>query len=380
MTPLKLWEKRCRHYLPHKKIYDENGTKKEKIVWILDDEIMDWKRKNKNQYPLAATLLQPEAFITNLLYQLLRKNKISTKVFYDGEVDERWSESQYGDDKLDIELKYQGETVCIIENKLNADFGKNQLARYCEILKKSKAKNKKLVTLTKFDVSKHEQVKNYSADIPLENIYWHEILNKINDPDALEVMTSRYFRLDENMCDENKRDFYIAKIENFLKKKYSENLNFAANKTDGWCNFSLYNDSFAKKIKGSYSRIVKAMGAINVCLDGYAIRRVQTNPVTPVSEQNDMIPYFELSLQVFYYLKRDIEKDILSTEIPVPAGWHEDCQYSCPVSKDISERFLKISFFVKNQQELDRMIENENSELYKFIKTEIEKYTQTVQK
>ncbi len=380
LSPLELWEERCKNC--HNGILSDNIMKKQKDEW------------KDNQ--LARTLLQSEAFITNLLYQLLKKGKLSTKIFYDGEVDEILTESQYnyGKDKLDIEFKNKGKTVCIIENKLTAEFGEEQLVRYYNLLKKSKGSPKKLVTLTRFNVSENEQVKKIndesSPDIAFENIYWHNIVKEIKDADAYEVMTSRYFRLQDNMLDVNKRDFYIDKITAFLEKFSREKSlkMLKPNKTSGWCNITLAYDHSAPEISGSYSKIAGVMGAINVCLDGFAIRRTGKTSVLPLAERHDMMPYFSLSLMVFYYLARKREKDILIAEkiadkngnlqIPIPDNWHTDEQTKTPTSDRISERFIKISFPVSSQAELDLMIENENSSLFQFLKKEIDNYLNTV--
>ncbi|MBR2723406.1 MAG: PD-(D/E)XK nuclease family protein, partial [Lentisphaeria bacterium] len=363
----------------------------------LSGDIMVKQKKEWKDNLLANTLLQSEAFITNLLYQLLKEGKLSTKVFYDGEVDEIFTESQHnGGDKLDIEFKNKGETVCIIENKLTAEFGEKQLDRYYNLLKKSKGSPKKLITLTKFDVSKDEQVtkinENPAPDIAFENLYWHDIVKEIKDADAYEVMTSRYFRLQDNMLDMNKRDFYIDKITAFLEKLSSDKSlkMLKPNKTSGWCNITLAHDHSVSEISGSYSKIAGVMGAINVCLDGFAIRRTRKTPVLPLAERHDMMPYFSLSLMAFYYLKRRLEKDILIAEkiadadgklqIPLPSGWHFDEQTKTPASNEISERFVKISFPVSSQSELDKMIENENSPLYNFLENEINNYLEAVKK
>ena len=380
LSPLELWEERCKNC--HNGILSDNIMKKQKDEW--------------KDNPLANTLLQSEAFITNLLYQLLKKGELSTKIFYDGEVDEILTESQYNDgkDKLDIEFKNKGKTVCIIENKLTAEFGEEQLVRYYNLLKKSKGSPKKLVTLTRFNVSENEQVKKIndesSPDIAFENIYWHNIVKEIKDADAYEVMTSRYFRLQDNMLDVNKRDFYIDKITAFLEKFSREKSlkMLKPNKTSGWCNITLAHDHSAPEISGSYSKIAGVMGAINVCLDGFAIRRTGKTSVLPLAERHDMMPYFSLSLMVFYYLARNREKDILIAEkiadkngnlqIPIPDNWHTDEQTKTPTSDRTSERFIKISFPVSSQAELDFMIENENSSLFQFLKKEIDNYLNTV--
>ena len=93
---------------------------------------------------------------------------------------------------------------------------------------------------------------------------------------------------------------------------------------------------------------------------------------------------------VFYYLARKREKDILIAEkiadkngnlqIPLPSGWHSDEQTKTPASDEISERFIKISFPVSSQSELDKMIENENSPLYNFLENEINNYLEAVKK
>lgn len=383
LSPLELWEERCKNC--------HNG--------ILSDNIMKKKKKEWKDNPLVNTLLQSEAFITNLLCKLLKEGKLSTKIFYDGEVDKIFTESQYnyGDDKLDIEFKNKEDaTVCIIENKLTAEFGEKQLDRYYNLLKKSKGSPKKLITLTRFDVSKDEQVtkinENPAPDIAFENYYWHDIVKEIKDADAYEVMTSRYFRLQDNMLDVNKRNFYIDKITAFLEK-FSQDKSLKMlkpNKTSGWCNITLAHDHSAPEISGSYSKIAGVMGAINVCLDGFAIRRTRKTPVLPRKERHDMMPYFSLSLMAFYYLKRRLEKDILIAEkiadadgklqIPLPSGWHSDEQTKTPKSDEISERFVKISFPVSSQSELDKMIENENSPLYNFLENEINNYLEAVKK
>jgi hypothetical protein len=101
----------------------------------------------------------------------------------------------------------------------------------------------------------------------------------------------------------------------------------------------------------------------------FAIRRTGKTSVLPLAERHDMMPYFSLSLMVFYYLARKREKDILIAEkiadkngnlqIPIPDNWHADEQTKTPTSDRISERFIKISFPVSSQAELDLMIENE---------------------
>lgn len=424
-TLLELWEFRCKHY-------NEKG---------LDDEIMTWQKvvKQKGEKPIpdidpviafaAESLLKPEPFTTKILHQLLLKQKDFRVKFLERigfKTDLPDVRTEYHEkiknytNSYDISFWEDGKLVCIVENKLDADFSDKkeytedgnkinnpqQLERYCQALVNHDAEEPTLVTLTKFDVKDNPKVidavnKTYKTKtgekrtVRFVPLLWYEIAKLVADyaveggeskifRQAKELFYSEYFLLHDNMSQKitrNYRDVLIEKIESIAKEYQAEII----------CHISNYlgNRTIALRQK-KYPKVDFCGGlmALSIWLDCYSITGGKNHPQDPDIPKeltNKAFPYFDITLRCYYQLedKKIFEEDFDKIAELQKKGYEPLCSKS-RYHEGPKQKFLYKSFAeakeirISDEESLKEQIDNNDSGLWEFLKEEISAWQKIV--
>lgn len=307
-TLLELWEYRCEHY--------ENGG--------LDRVIMDWqttvKEKTTTLDPVinkdiafaAESLLKPEPFTTKILHQLLLKQKDFRVKFLERigfKTDLPDVRTEYHEkiknytNSYDISFWEDGKLVCIVENKLDADFssekeyteaGKkikkpHQLDRYCQALVDHNTEEPILVTLTKFDV--HNKIDTvaeaYKTTVKFASLLWYDIVQDIKGLDVdssanIDILKQAYdlfcymnlnYEEFRHPYNPEKRKDIIDKLQKIIENCCGNDLlchtSYPGKK--GICNFVVYDKENSCRIQGGGSQQLYALPSINFEVRGYLL-------------------------------------------------------------------------------------------------------------
>ena len=430
-TLLELWEYRCEHY--------ENGG--------LDRVIMDWqttvKEKstaldpviNKDIAFAAESLLKPEPFTTKILHQLLLKQKDFRVKFlerigfktdlpdvrteYHEEIKDPEEIEKYTN-SYDISFWEDDKLVCIVENKLDADFSDKkeytengnkikipqQLERYCKALVKYDTEEPTLVTLTKFDEKDNPKVigavnKTYKTEtgekrtVRFVPLLWHEIAKLVADyaveggerkifRQAKELFYSEYFLLHDNMSQKitrNYRDVLIEKIESIAKEYQAEII----------CHRSknLGNRTIALRQK-KYPEVDFCGGlmALSIWFNSYSVTGEKKHPQdkdTPNQLTNKPFPFFDITLKCYYQLedKKIFEEDFDKITELKQKGYEplrsKSFYHGSPKQEFLYKSFAEVTGNrISDEESLKEQIYNADSELWEFLKEEISAWQKIV--
>lgn len=413
-TLLDLWKYRCDNY-----IYVQD-----KKAWSLNEEIIKWQKAVKNQKKdikpyidddiafAAESLLKREPFTTKVLYKLLKEDTDFSSKFFKkiGFGDCNYSDvtikTEYPEKIKDPEIQnYQNnydlffeseKKICILENKLDAEFSKKegnipaQLKRYHNALKKSSKSAKILVTLTVFNVEDDEQFQCVrdklcpESGVQLINLYWYQIIKLLESiqenkrtklqQQALDLFCKDYFLLQASgySCYKKTFDttFFMEKIEEFcennkIRYRKREKLHaitlLAPNKN--------YKDSWYGNLSG-----------LSIWLDGYAVKggKEDKDNDNPRELKTKAFPFFDVVLRCYWQVENAaIEKSKIDKL--------KDCDYKECVVYD-EKGNIKHQYFRKALSEQIRILDetslekinNADSDFWEFLKKEISQWQEIV--
>lgn len=309
---LELWKFRSEHY--------NDGC--------LDTEIMKWQKDVKLKKTMLTpdidtdiafateSLLKPEPFTTKILHELLSKHEVFRKKFlnkigfnYDlpdvktefHEVIDNYQNS------YDISFWLKSKLVCIVENKLDADFSvqieeKNippQLERYHKALEKDQTQRRILATLTLFDVRQHPQVAavnklSKQSGVQIAHLFWHDIVDLLQDfrdkdklfKQAIDIFCYMHLNYEEFSQPYNPetRKKVITRIQNIIQKYCGDELachtSYPSRK--GICNFAVFYKN-TPKIQNDGKQQFWAYPSVNVECRGHLLGSSHNNVLQEIN-------------------------------------------------------------------------------------------------
>ena len=405
-TLLDLWKFRCKHY---------NGKS-------LDAEIMAWQKvvRQKKEKPIpdidstiafaAESLLKPEPFTTKILYHLLAENKEFRIEFLKSiginrdypDVRAEYSETvNHHTNNYDISFWSYNELVCIVENKLDAEFSAekkeenipSQLERYYYALKQSNTPFRTLATLTVFNIDDNEQfgtVRNLCKEsgISMIKLHWHKIAKLISahaekgfSSQVSALFNSEYFLLQDDRSKkitENYTDILIEKI----KRIAGEEIVCHVSKNLGHRCIALRTKKYPKV------DFCGELMALSIWFDCYSITGGKNYPRdadTPKEITNKAFPYFDIALKCYYQLEdkkiseEDFDKIIELQKKGYKSLVSKSCYHGSPKQKFLYKSFAEATEIrISNEESLKEQINNADSGLWTFLETEISNWKELV--
>jgi hypothetical protein len=274
-------------------------------AWLAGDENAEKVKKQ-----LLSHLRSPEEFVTQILFWLLAARDshgqwrfqcfrdkfmelygINKVVRFEAEYSE-------GEDRYDlVGFDNDNRLACILENKINAQIGDDQLSRYWNKLKNVPESVLGLLTLFNEDTNGQVvevQKLTQKGNCRFVRHFWHDIyslLEEIAEEKVKNMLKTifEYFQFDIEEYSlprkSESRKSHIERIETLIHKKCGDSFLIKANyprSLSSVSHITIYCPNNHEKIIGTGSRTIKFLPALLVLCDGFRMHGKRTGEICSI--------------------------------------------------------------------------------------------------